>query len=263
MSSPSPPSSADWLTAWSTFGAAVGTVGTLMVMAVTLRLQVKANLRGQASLITVEMKNERKGNCFVVHNWSDLPISGLYGEARFHKSETSPSPGSKPKLMRPEQRNVAPHASVPIPLPEDTGGREVISGEITFRDAAGLTWTRKLTGELRLDLKVPRLSEWFWSALFALGSFALAGSKINYMVHTGPHPGAVLEALFFTIFGIVLLVLVYALALPSLRVRLSSASASSSTSEAAADTTTGSSKSSVQEAPAAPPDGETGQADGN
>ena len=211
MSSSSPPATTDWIAAWAAVGAAVGTFGTLVATAITLRIQVRANLRGQASHITVKREIEGEDSYFVVHNWSDLPIFYLRGEVRFYKSRTSLGSG-KSKNLEPEHSDVvAPNADARILLPKASDGHKAMSGHITFLDAAGFTWSRNwLTGGLRLEAKYPRLLRtWFWLTLVAFVCLISAGSAINDMIRSGPSVSTVLDALLLTFIGILAVVMIF------------------------------------------------------
>lgn len=263
MSSSSPPATTDWIAAWAAVGAAVGTFGTLVATAITLRIQVRANLRGQASHITVKREIEGEDSYFVVHNWSDLPIFYLRGEVRFYKSRTSLGSG-KSKNLEPEHSDVvAPNADARILLPKASDGHKAMSGHITFLDAAGFTWSRNwLTGGLRLEVKYPRLLRtWFWLTLVAFVCLISAGSAINDMIRSGPSVSTVLDALLLTFIGILAVVMIFVRTFSSPRTLLSGMAARASTPKAPADTTTGSSNSSIHEVPTGPPDSETRQTD--
>jgi len=185
---------ADWVTAWATVGAAVGTAFTLIVAVVTLRLQVTAGLRQQAARIVVDAELRQNAVSLVVRNMSDLPITDLRGRVYFKRdAATKDVDGfrfffTKWNGLMPERFHIPPGDETRIPLPA-LPDHVSIGARVMFRDSSGLAWSRQWpSGELRLRERGPRRSAIFRVSVVAMFLsvviFSLAG-----MLRSGPDLG--------------------------------------------------------------------------
>jgi hypothetical protein len=153
----------DWITAWATLGAAAGTVFTLVVAVLTLRLQVKASLRQQAARIVVDAELHQDAVSLVVRNMSDLPITDLSGRVYFKRDAATKDIGTFGFFTRwngliPESLHLSAGDETRIPLPA-LPSHMSIGAKVMFRDSSGLSWARQWpSGELRLRERGPRRS---------------------------------------------------------------------------------------------------------
>ncbi|SDP33882.1 hypothetical protein SAMN04487914_108124 [Arthrobacter sp. ok909] len=160
------PNAAEWLSAWSTFWAAIaaavgaiGTVGALWVGALTLRRQVNDQHRQQASAVTVGSQpfkrpmHEDRYRCFIMNN-SSSPIYNVVLNAQLADQH-----------FRDHTEVLEPKGVLQI-IVDKTENRRVIA---RFTDSAGNFWLRDNEGNLMSSEKTSRLRErWnqiqVWSA---------------------------------------------------------------------------------------------------
>jgi hypothetical protein len=150
------PNTADWIMAWSTVAAAVGTVGALWVGALAFLRQAYSQRRDQASRVSVA----RDGNStqLIVHNQSDRAIH--YVTCWFKD-------GADPKIARYDDQPCDTSEDV-LPAGGDfqTGSSRVPDelkhsaiSYVEFTDATGNRWRRGRGGELSLIRKAKRRPE--------------------------------------------------------------------------------------------------------
>ena len=242
MSSSSPPAITDWMTGWGTDVLAVGTLVLGAIAVVTLRVQVRANLRAQASRVTLRRETKGSYSYFVIHNASDLPISALRADVRFYKSMKSLDLGKPQELTPLSGHVVAPNSDARIAL-RAPDGHKAMSGYITFVDAAGVIWSRRwLTDELRLVVGIVTSRSWrFVLASITVSVIAIVGFPVYSMIHTRPDPITALLTFLLLVGGIFFLRYLYLIGAANSRAPIPDVAARVSTAAAPADTMAGSS----------------------
>lgn len=149
------PNTADWIMAWSTVAAAIGTVGALWVGALAFLRQADTQRKDQASRVSVARTGSRQ---IVIRNQSDRAIHYVTGWFK---------DGADPKKARYDDQ--------PCDLAEDVipAGREFATGSsrvpaeldhsaipyVEFTDAEGNRWRRGRGGELTLIRKARKGQE--------------------------------------------------------------------------------------------------------
>jgi hypothetical protein len=156
-------SAADWITAWTSVAAAVGTVGTLVIGgAVLLRerrherelVEREQAVRVAAWHQVINGDDRRLPKIYpsprivalLYRNDSDLPVydACLWWQLRSGEHD------------RKEVGVLAPHSERATGLSAERRAGDWITGAgLTFRDAAGALWTRTPTGELQVGQHEP------------------------------------------------------------------------------------------------------------
>jgi hypothetical protein len=134
---------AAWVTAWASIGAAVGTVGTLIVGVRVYGRRVEQQQRTQASKIYV---SPGKDLTAVVHNYSDLPIYQLHVEFVGRPQKLIGFDwddillGGESKLMGRAGRNFL---NIDKNLKAWEAQSEPLDVGLRFTDSAGYSWHRE------------------------------------------------------------------------------------------------------------------------